>query len=84
MTTAVPAPPSASRRIRCARSRRRTLNEVVADGVTDGPIHIHVAEQVKEVEDCVAWSGQRPVAWLLDHMPVDSRWCADPCDAYDG
>lgn len=39
------------------------------------PIHIHIAEQRKEVEDCVAWSGQRPVAWLLDHMPVDDRWC---------
>ncbi|MEG3126037.1 formimidoylglutamate deiminase [Sphingomonas sp. GB1N7] len=42
---------------------------------SDGPIHIHIAEQVKEVADCVAWSGQRPVAWLLDHMPVDQRWC---------
>jgi formiminoglutamate deiminase len=41
----------------------------------DGPIHIHVAEQVKEVEDCIAWSGQRPVQWLLDHAPVDRRWC---------
>ncbi|WP_434734484.1 formimidoylglutamate deiminase (plasmid) [Rhizobium sp. YTUHZ044] len=41
----------------------------------EGPIHIHVAEQVKEVEDCVAWSGARPVEWLLDHMPVDARWC---------
>ena len=39
------------------------------------PIHIHIAEQVKEVEDCLAWSGQRPVAWLLDHAPVDTRWC---------
>ena len=41
----------------------------------DRPIHIHVAEQVREVADCVAWSGQRPVAWLLDHAPVDARWC---------
>lgn len=40
-----------------------------------GPIHIHVAEQVKEVEDCVAWSGARPVEWLLDHQGVDERWC---------
>lgn len=40
-----------------------------------GPIHIHVAEQMLEVEDCVAWSGRRPVAWLLDHAPVDRRWC---------
>lgn len=40
-----------------------------------GPIHIHIAEQVKEVEDCLAWSGQRPVAWLLDHATVNERWC---------
>ena len=39
-----------------------------------GPIHIHIAEQVQEVEDCVAWSGQRPVEWLLGHVPVNERW----------
>jgi formimidoylglutamate deiminase len=39
------------------------------------PIHIHIAEQTAEVEACLAWSGQRPVAWLLDHAPVDARWC---------
>jgi formiminoglutamate deiminase len=41
----------------------------------DGPIHIHVAEQVREVEDCLAWSGRRPVEWLLDHASPDGRWC---------
>ncbi len=51
-----------------------SLSEVLAMGA-EGPIHIHIAEQVKEVEDCLAWSGQRPVAWLLDHAPVDERWC---------
>ena len=40
-----------------------------------GPIHIHAAEQIREVEDCVAWSGRRPVEWLLEHAPVDQRWC---------
>jgi len=44
----------------------------LADG---GPIHIHAAEQTKEVDDCVAWSGARPVQWLLDHASVDGRWC---------
>jgi formimidoylglutamate deiminase len=39
------------------------------------PIHIHVAEQVKEVEDCIAWSGLPPVRWLLEHAPVGPRWC---------
>ncbi|MFN7128305.1 MAG: formimidoylglutamate deiminase [Brevundimonas sp.] len=40
-----------------------------------GPIHIHVAEQTKEVEDCLAWYGARPVEWLLNHAPVDDQWC---------
>jgi formimidoylglutamate deiminase len=39
------------------------------------PVHVHVAEQVREVEDCLAWSGSRPVEWLLDHAAVDGRWC---------
>ena len=40
-----------------------------------GPIHIHVAEQMKEVEDCIAWSGARPVEWLLDKANIDRTWC---------
>lgn len=40
-----------------------------------GPIHIHIAEQMREVEDCIAWSGRRPVEWLYDHVAVDERWC---------
>ena len=40
-----------------------------------GPVHIHIAEQTKEVEDCIAWSGMRPVQWLLDHAPVGEQWC---------
>ena len=47
----------------------------VAAVVPKGPIHIHVAEQVKEVEDCVAWSGKRPVEFLLANAKVDKRWC---------
>jgi len=41
----------------------------------DGPVHIHAAEQVREVEACVAWSARRPVKWLLENAPVDDRWC---------
>ena len=44
----------------------------VAPGV---PIHVHVAEQVREVEDCLAATGMRPVEWLLAHAPVDRHWC---------
>ena len=39
------------------------------------PIHIHAAEQLKEVDDCLAWSKQRPVAWLLDNTKINQRWC---------
>ena len=42
---------------------------------SDAPIHIHIAEQTREVEDCIAWSGKRPVEWLLDTHDVGPRWC---------
>src|ERR1700761_1027031 len=45
-------------------------------GLSQGSvIHIHIAEQTKEVDDCIAWSGRRPVEWLLEHTAVDERWC---------
>ncbi len=51
------------------------LDEVLAahDGLA--AIHIHIAEQVREVEDCIAWSGARPVDWLYDRFDVDGGWC---------
>lgn len=52
------------------------IRAILAAERTGGPIHIHVAEQEQEVADCLAWSGRRPVQWLLDELPVDSRWCA--------
>nr|WP_047165557.1 formimidoylglutamate deiminase [Sphingomonas sp. Y57] len=39
------------------------------------PVHIHIAEQIREVEDCLAWSGRRPVEWLLDNVDVGANWC---------
>lgn len=42
----------------------------------DRPIHIHVAEQPKEVADIQSWLGARPVEWLLGHLPVNASWCA--------
>lgn len=42
----------------------------------DMPIHMHIAEQVKEVEDCQLWSaGKRPVEWLLDNYQISDNWC---------
>ena len=54
------------------------LREVLAglDAIDPtAPVHLHIAEQTAEVDACLAWSGQRPVAWLLEHAPVDARWC---------
>jgi formimidoylglutamate deiminase len=53
------------------------LLKKVLNGVEkDSRVHIHVAEQVKEVDDCLAWCGKRPVEFLLDQFEVSERWCA--------
>ena len=63
-----------------------SLRAVDLDGLQDllaglasidpqAPVHIHAAEQTREVEDSIAFSGKRPVEWLLEHLPVDRRWC---------
>lgn len=54
------------------------LNSIVAQAQSidaSMPIHIHAAEQQKEVDDSVAYSGYRPVRWLLNHQSIDMRWC---------
>jgi formiminoglutamate deiminase len=39
------------------------------------PFHLHIAEQTKEVADCLAWSGARPIEWLLGHAELSPSWC---------
>lgn len=51
------------------------MQQVLAASDPTLPVHIHIAEQQKEVNDCLHWSGQRPIAWLFDHLEVDARWC---------
>ncbi len=51
------------------------LAEVLAATEPDWPVHIHIAEQQKEVADCLAWSGRRPIEWLYEQVAVDERWC---------
>jgi len=51
------------------------LKELAAALPAEAPIHIHAAEQMKEVEDCMAALGKRPVEWLLSEMRIDKRWC---------
>lgn len=52
------------------------MREVLASKLAgDRVVHIHVAEQIGEVQDCLAVRGTRPVQWLFDHADVDARWC---------
>jgi formimidoylglutamate deiminase len=57
--------------------RAVTLEELpsVVALASGGPIHIHIAEQVREVEQCVAWCGRRPIERLFEATTVDDRWC---------
>jgi len=40
-----------------------------------GPIHLHIAEQQREVDQCLAAYERRPVRWLLENIDVDEQWC---------
>lgn len=66
----------------CVGVAPHSLRGVLAGELADvtalaagSPIHIHIAEQVAEVEACLAWSGARPVEWLMDNAPVGADWC---------
>jgi len=62
--------------LRAARPDRLQAAIAALDGIDPtAPVHIHVAEQPKEVTDCVAWCRRRPVELLFDSLPVDRRWC---------
>jgi formimidoylglutamate deiminase len=54
---------------------RDLLAEVIASLENLAAIHVHVAEQSKEVDDCLDWSGKRPVEWLFENFDVDQKWC---------
>ena len=51
------------------------MQQVLQSADKNLPVHIHIAEQQKEVNDCLGWSGQRPISWLYDNLDIDSRWC---------
>jgi len=77
-STTAPSPLRALR-IGCAFHSLRAvpeaaMREVLAALPDDAPVHLHIAEQVAEVEDCLALRGARPVQWLLRHFDVDARW----------
>ncbi|WP_371224677.1 formimidoylglutamate deiminase [Roseovarius sp. 2305UL8-3] len=63
-------------------SLRAVASEDIAQAHTlanGGPIHLHLAEQVKEVEEVQAAWGARPVEWLLANAEVNNQWCLIHC-----
>ena len=55
-----------------AESLRQIATTAMNDGV---PLHIHIAEQKREVDQCLDVYGARPVEWLLDQYDVNESWC---------
>jgi formiminoglutamate deiminase len=57
--------------------RAVTLDDLkwAADTWRSQPAHIHVSEQTREVEDCLAAHGRRPIDLLMDTVEVDAHWC---------
>ncbi|MEP4037843.1 formimidoylglutamate deiminase [Pseudophaeobacter sp.] len=51
------------------------LSRVLQAQPQECPVHIHIAEQPKEVQEVQAGLGARPVEWLLENAPVDQNWC---------
>ncbi|HXE67603.1 MAG TPA: formimidoylglutamate deiminase [Rhodanobacteraceae bacterium] len=72
---------SPTMRIGIALHSLRAVPEAAMREVLDSPlardrtIHIHIAEQIGEVQDCLGIRRARPVQWLFDHADVDARWC---------
>ena len=52
----------------------KAMREVLAALPGNAPVHIHIAEQIGEVQDSLALRGARPVEWLLANADVDERW----------
>lgn len=62
----------------CVHSLRavnlKDVIETFHQGPKDLPFHIHVAEQKKEVTDCLNHCGKRPMQWMLENLPLDDRF----------
>ncbi|MFT6676269.1 MAG: formimidoylglutamate deiminase [Sulfitobacter sp.] len=59
--------------------RAVTPQDIKALQTFDGPIHMHLAEQLAEVAEIEAAYGARPVDWALDQLDIDPRWCLIHC-----
>ncbi len=60
------------------RAVSKTLLQGVLNGIDSkdvAALHLHIAEQELEVEQCLDWSGQRPLQWLFNHFDITPQWC---------
>jgi formimidoylglutamate deiminase len=57
------------------RAATKAELDALQNGLPGRIVHIHIAEQIKEVEDCLAAYNARPVEWLLNNAPVNENWC---------
>lgn len=57
------------------RALSRDSLKAASSLVPDGPVHLHLAEQIPEVEEVRASWGARPVEWALDNLDLNNRWC---------
>lgn len=51
-----------------------TVKELTQQMNPDLPFHIHISEQLKEVEDSLNYLNKRPVEWLLDNCNVNENY----------
>ena len=65
-------------RVGCALHSLRAVGEMSLQEIASwqrGPVHVHVAEQSREVEESLGALGKRPVAWLLERISAPDPWC---------
>ncbi len=79
MLKELPADSSIGRAPHSLRAVSQQSLNVIESMAAGAPIHLHIAEQAKEVEEVVAAWGQRPVHWLLQNHDIDKTWCLIHC-----
>jgi len=50
------------------------IAEIAKFGPQNLPFHIHISEQLKEIEDSINYLGKRPVEWLAENVELSDRF----------
>ena len=56
-----------------------SMERIFKEGPSDCPIHLHLAEQLKEVDECINFYGERPAQWLLNQNLLNERFHLTNC-----